>query len=141
MNNCLFLMYKFRGVTLVIKYNDGFNFKNLVYKLCAKWSELVGSSLNISYSMLGHSCCGLESEEDLEVIVGLALSFDIHCIDVFVKCCSLGEGYMICDHYNKIELLRLAMHAVNTLLRHAHKCRYMTCRGKLNIIYDMQVKL
>ena len=65
--------------------------------MCAKWSELVGISLIISYSMLGHSCCGVESEEDLEVIVGLALSCDIHCIDVFVKCCSLGEGYMICD--------------------------------------------
>lgn len=97
MENCLFLMCKFRGVTLVIKYNDGFNFKDLVYKLCAKWSELVGSSLNISYSMAGHSSCGLESEEDLEVMVGLALSCDIHRIDVFVKCCSLGEGSMICD--------------------------------------------
>ncbi|KAL7173277.1 hypothetical protein ACSBR2_032692 [Camellia fascicularis] len=97
MENCLFFMCKFRGVTLVIKYNDGFNFKDLVYKLCAKWSELVGSSLNISYSMAGHSSCGLQSEEDLEVMVGLALSCDIHRIDVFVKCCSLGEGYMICD--------------------------------------------
>ncbi|XP_028075157.1 uncharacterized protein LOC114277464 [Camellia sinensis] len=97
MENCLFLMCKFRGVTLVIKYNDGFNFKDLVYKLCAKWSKLVGSSLNISYSMPGHSCCGLQSKEDLEVMVGLALSCDIHRIDVFVKCCSLGEGYMICD--------------------------------------------
>ncbi|GMP23358.1 hypothetical protein CsSME_00000989 [Camellia sinensis var. sinensis] len=97
MENCLFLTCKFRGVTLVIKYNDGFNFKDLVYKLCAKWSELVGSSLNISYSMPGHSSCGLQSEEDLEVMVGLALSCDSHRIDVFVKCCSLGEGYMICD--------------------------------------------
>ncbi|XP_028085950.1 uncharacterized protein LOC114286923 [Camellia sinensis] len=97
MKNCLFLMCKFKGVTLVIKYTDGFNFNDLVYKLCAKWSELVGSSLNISYSMPGHSCCGLQSEEDLEVMVGLALSCDIHRIDVFVKCCSMGEGYMICD--------------------------------------------
>ncbi|XP_028081891.1 uncharacterized protein LOC114283273 isoform X2 [Camellia sinensis] len=47
--------------------------------------------------MAGHSSCGLESEEDLEVMVGLALSCDIHRIDVFIKCCSLGEGYMICD--------------------------------------------
>ncbi|XP_028121466.1 uncharacterized protein LOC114318723 [Camellia sinensis] len=91
MENCLILMCKFRGVTLVIKYNDGFNFKDLVYKLCAKWSELVGSSMNISYSMPGHFSCGLQSEEDLEVIVGLALSCDIHRIDVFAKGCSLGE--------------------------------------------------
>ncbi|XP_028081926.1 uncharacterized protein LOC114283302 [Camellia sinensis] len=97
MENCLFLMCKFRGVTLVIKYNDGFSFKDLVYKLCAKWSELVGSSLNILYSMPGHSYCGLQSEEDLEVMVRLTLSCDIHRIDVFVKCCSLGEGYMTCD--------------------------------------------
>ncbi|XP_028101553.1 uncharacterized protein LOC114300873 [Camellia sinensis] len=97
MENCLFLMCKFRGVTLVIKYNNGFNFKDLVYKLCAKWSELVGSFLNISYSRAGHSSCGLESEEDLEVMVRLAFSCDIHRIDVFVKCCSLGEGYLICD--------------------------------------------
>ncbi|XP_028070163.1 uncharacterized protein LOC114272641 [Camellia sinensis] len=83
MENCLFLMCKFRGVTLVIEYNDGFNFKDLVYKLCAKCSELVGNSLNISYSMARHSSCGLESEEDLEVMVGLALSCDIHRIDVF----------------------------------------------------------
>ncbi|XP_028080798.1 uncharacterized protein LOC114282353 [Camellia sinensis] len=97
MENSLFLMCKFRGVTLVIKYNDGFNFKDLVYKLCAMWSELVGSSLNILYSMPRHSCYGLQSEEDLEVMVELALSCDIHPIDVFVKCCSLGEGYMMCD--------------------------------------------
>ncbi|XP_028095515.1 uncharacterized protein LOC114295480 [Camellia sinensis] len=47
--------------------------------------------------MPGYSCCGLQSEEDLEIMVGLALSCDIHRIDVFVQCCSLGEGYMICD--------------------------------------------
>ncbi|XP_028091735.1 uncharacterized protein LOC114292030 [Camellia sinensis] len=47
--------------------------------------------------MPGHSCCSLQSEEDLEVMVELALSCDIHRIDIFVKCCSLGEGYMICD--------------------------------------------
>ena len=44
-----------------------------------------------------HSYYGLQSEEDLEVMVELALSCDIHRIDVFVKCCSLGESYMICD--------------------------------------------
>ena len=97
MENSLFLMCKFRGVTLVIKYNDGFNFNDFIYKLCAKWSEFVGSSLNISYSMPVHSYYDLQSEEDLEVMVGLALSCDIHRIDAFVKCCSLGEGYMICD--------------------------------------------
>ena len=48
--------------------------------------------------MTSHSCSGLLSEKNLEVMVGLALSCDIHCIDVFVKCCSLDEGYMICDN-------------------------------------------
>ncbi|XP_028113436.1 uncharacterized protein LOC114311482 [Camellia sinensis] len=47
--------------------------------------------------MPGHSSCGLQSEEDLKAMVGLTLSCDIHRIDIFVKCCCLGEGYMICD--------------------------------------------
>ncbi|XP_028126229.1 uncharacterized protein LOC114322965 [Camellia sinensis] len=44
--------------------------------------------------MVGHSSCGLESEEDLEVMVGLALSCDIHRIDVFKPL--LSDGWVNC---------------------------------------------
>ena len=85
MNLTLFLLCKYNGVTLPIKYFDGLRFKELFNKLHAKWNCFRVGFVLLCYSLPGHPFCVLDNDEHLDVMVALAVSCGIDRVEIDIR--------------------------------------------------------
>ncbi|KAH7835025.1 hypothetical protein Vadar_022164 [Vaccinium darrowii] len=85
MANAMVLLCKRGNSTCGILFCRDMTFQLLVKKLLGKWNDLIEGSFSLSLSLRGHPNCFLDSQDDLDVLVTLAVALEISSGDVVVR--------------------------------------------------------